>query len=53
MGVYVSECVEISEAKAKFGNIRAVPESKEISKTDFFIVSPHDKIKTEAHNKDE
>ena len=30
------------------GNIRAVPESKENSKTDFFIVSPHDKVRTEA-----
>ena len=45
-------CVFMFEAIAKFGNIIAVPESKEKSKTDFFIVSPHDKIKTEAHNSD-
>ena len=32
------------------GNIRAVPESKENIKTDFFIVSPRDKVRTEAHN---
>ena len=52
LGVWVSVCVFMSEAIAKLGNIIAVPESKEKSKTDFFIVSPHDKIKTEAHNID-
>ena len=36
------------EAIVSLGNIRAVPESKENSKTDFFIVSPHDKVRTEA-----
>ena len=32
------------------GNIRAVPESKENIKTDFFIVSPRDKVRTEARS---
>ena len=42
MGVLV--CVgKMPEAMVSLGNIRAVPESKENIKTDFFIVSPHDK----------
>ena len=36
------------EAIVSLGNISAVPESKENIKTDFFIVSPHDKVRTEA-----
>ena len=44
-------CVgKMSEAMVSLGNIRAVPESKENSKTDFFIVSPRDKVRTEARN---
>ena len=35
-------CVCKPEAMVSLGNIRAVPESKEISKTDFFIISPRD-----------
>ena len=42
-------CVgKMPEAMVSLGNISAVPESKENSKTDFFIVSPHDKVRTEA-----
>ena len=36
------------EAIVSQGNIRAVPESKENIKTGFFIVSPRDKVRTEA-----
>ena len=36
------------EAIVSLGNIRAVPESKENIKTDFFIVSPRDKVRTKA-----
>ena len=38
------------EAIVSLGNISAVPESKENSKTDFFIVSPRDKVRTEARS---
>ena len=38
------------EAIVSLGNIRAVPESKENIKTDFFIVSPRDKVRTEARS---
>ena len=48
MGVYVSVCAGKPEAIVSLGNIRAVPESKENIKTDFFIVSPRDKVRTEA-----
>ena len=48
MGVYVSVCAGKPEAIVSLGNIRAVPESKENIKTDFFIVLPRDKVKTEA-----
>ncbi|MBD9240316.1 MAG: hypothetical protein EGQ57_07365, partial [Alphaproteobacteria bacterium] len=34
-------------------NIRAVPESKENIKTDFFIVLPRDKVRTEARKGNE
>ena len=44
-------CVgKMSEAMVSLGNIRAVPESKENIKTDFFIVSPRDKVRTEARS---
>ena len=42
-------CVDkMPEAIVSLGNISAVPESKENIKTDFFIVSPRDKVRTEA-----
>ena len=44
-------CVgKMPEAMVSLGNIRAVPESKENIKTDFFIVSPRDKVRTEARS---
>ena len=49
-GVYVSVCAGKPEAMVSLGNIRAVPESKENIKTDFFIVSPRDKVRTEARS---
>ena len=48
--MYVSVCVGKPEAMVSLGNIRAVPESKENIKTDFFIVSPRDKVRTEARS---
>jgi len=42
LGVLICVCVGKPEAMVSLGNIRAVPESKEISKTDFFIISPRD-----------
>ena len=50
MGVYVCVCAGKPEAIVSQGNIRAVPESKENIKTDFFIVSPRDKVRTEARS---
>ena len=43
-------CAGKPEAMVSPGNIRAVPESKENIKTDFFIVSPRDKVRTEARS---
>ena len=44
-------CVgKMPEAMVSLGNISAVPESKENIKTDFFIVSPRDKVRTEARS---
>ena len=48
--MYVCVCVGKPEAMVSLGNIRAVPESKENIKTDFFIVSPRDKVRTEARS---
>ena len=42
LGVLICVCVGKPQAMVSLGNIRAVPESKEISKTDFFIISPRD-----------
>ena len=47
-GVYVCVSAGKPEAMVSLGNIRAVPESKENIKTDFFIVSSRDKVRTEA-----
>ena len=41
-------CAGKPEAIVSQGNIRTIPESKENIKTDFFIVSPRDKVRTEA-----
>ena len=48
--MYVSVCAGKPEAMVSLGNISAVPESKENIKTDFFIVSPRDKVRTEARS---
>ena len=48
--MYVCVSAGKPEAMVSLGNIRAVPESKENIKTDFFIVSPRDKVRTEARS---
>ena len=48
--MYVCVCAGKPEAIVSLGNIRTVPESKENIKTDFFIVSPRDKVRTEARS---